>query len=256
MRASWLALLFCACGAMGGGDAGMSVDAGVVEETDAGHDAGLAGSFDAGLLGPSDAGRDGGAPDAGSPDAGLCTPGSCVGRSDGRWTCDPSTRQCGSRPLCINPRTCVYGLVCEFAECVEVDVSGIRCSNFATLGQVTAWNPATVSPQGPITAWVRASARSSASCPEVDLLVNVALTEHPQLPLTFAQLPAGLLHFVAGDGGVTDVRTLPRTPSWARTTGPDQVVRMSLDFEVCVAAGTRFAGFFAQNGNPVCGLIP
>lgn len=146
--------------------------------------------------------------------------------------------------------------MCEFAECNEVDVSGIGCPNFAALGQVTAWNPATVSPQGPITAWVRAASRSSAACPEVDLRVNVALNEHPQLPMNFAQLPAGLLHFVAADGGVTDVRAVPRMPSWARITGPDQVVRVSLEFEVCVAAGARFAGFFAQNGNPVCGLIP
>lgn len=248
-----MVLALCACG---GGpviqDAGvlLETDAGAVD-ADAGVDAGL-GRVDAGL------------PDAGASDAGPCTPGSCVGvgPSTNQWTCNPATRQCGGRPVCLSPRSCVYGLVCAFAECEEANVTGIGCPNFANLPQVTAWNPATVTPQGPITLWVLGGPKDTdtpLACQTrgADFTVTVGLSDGPMLPPTFDLLPPGLLSYVAPDGGVVDVRTLARSSSYRRTTGPNGEPIVMLSFNLCIdnPPAQLTVGFFAQNGNPVCAQL-
>lgn len=246
MRASALVLVLSACGGGAVQDAGLVVDAGGLFD---------AGATDAGLV----------QTDGGVPDAGPCTPGSCVGvgSSANQWTCNPETRRCGDRPLCIGTRTCVYGLVCEFAECVEANVTGIGCANFANLPQVTAWNPATVTPQGPITLWVVGAPKDTAAplaCQTraADFTVSVGLADNPMLPATFDLLPPGLLSYVGPDGGVVDVRSLARSTSYRRTTGANGAPIVTLSFNLCLdnppAAVT--VGFFAQNGNPVCAQVP
>ncbi len=248
MRASALVLVLSACGGGALQDAGVVLDAGSL------FDAGAtdAGATDAGLA----------QTDGGAPDAGLCTPGSCVGPSANQRTCNPETRRCGDRPSCGGGRSCVYGLVCEFAECNEANVTGIGCANFANLPQVTAWNPATVTPRGPITLWVVGGPKDTEAplaCQTraADFTVSVGLADDPMLPATFDLLPPGLLSYVGPDGGVVDVRSLARSTSYRRTTGANGAPIVTLSFNLCLdtPSATVTVGFFAQNGNPVCAQV-
>lgn len=248
MRTSWLLLALCACGGPAMQDAGTMLEADAGSTVDAGV------HVDAGTT-----------VDAGSAvDAGPCTPGSCVGvgPSVNTWTCNPATRSCGNRPLCIGSQTCVYGLVCEFAECSEAIVTGIGCANFANLPQVTSWNPATVTPQGPITRWLLGGPKDNElplACRTrgADFTANVGLMDTPMLPSMLELVPGGLLSYVGPDGGVVDVRTLARPSRYQRSTGTDGLPVVTLSFNLCVDNPPTLwmTGFFAQNGNPVCSPI-
>lgn len=225
-----------------------------------------------GKCGTSSSGTDGGT-DGGTMDAGVtdCTPGSCTAPQ----ICDPTTRRCAAGPACATanpqPDTCVYGLVCSGAACAEAPRTGVTCMNFDNVATPKAWNPATIATKGPVTHSFASNtkdvgmplfcgARGADFSAEANLYSG-----NTNFPAMLDLLPANFLNYVRSDGQILDIKGNGAAQApLARPTGgyssglSNNNKNLRLRFNLCVSGtvpATLTAGFYAENGNPVCATL-
>jgi hypothetical protein len=220
-----------------------------------------------GKCGATSSGTDGGMDGGTGMDAGVCTPGSCTTAGQ---ICNPTTQQCGAPAACAaanpQPDTCVYGLVCSGAACAEAPRTGVTCGNFDMVATPKAWNPATIATKGPVThsfASITKDANMPLFCSTrgADFSAEANLySGNTNFPAMLDMVPAGLLNYVRTDGQIIDVRTgMLARPTGGYSSGlSNNNKNLRLRFNLCVmgtAPATLVAGFFAENGNPVCATL-
>ncbi|MBL8922529.1 MAG: hypothetical protein JNJ54_27000 [Myxococcaceae bacterium] len=217
-------------------------------------------------------GKCGGAATDGGTDGGMdagvtaCTPGSCMGGQ----ICDPTTSRCAAAAACASanaqPDTCVYGLFCSGAACAEAPRTGVTCGNFDMVATPKAWNPATVTPKGPVThsfASITKDANMPLFCGArgADFSAEANLyAGNTNFPTMLDMVPANLLNYVRTDGQIIDVRVgMLARPTAGYSSGlSNNNKNLRLRFNLCVMGtvpATLVAGFYAENGNPVCATL-
>jgi hypothetical protein len=206
----------------------------------------------------------GAVPDAGVPDGGTgpCVPGSCP-----TGVCDPTIQRCAAAAVCLaanpQPDTCAYGLVCSTSSvCGEAPrTTATACMNFATVSSPLRWDPATVSPRGPVT--TAFGPRGSNDLPACASANPVAFTFTTDLyapgttpfPAALELVPSGTLNYVRTDGQIVSLGVGPVRPTSGYASGLSNNNRnLRLVWTVCAPTGTASlrAGFYALNGNAVC----
>lgn len=205
-------------------------------------------------------------------DAGVaCVPGAastCTGGS----ICDPATSKCGTAAACATanpqPDTCVYGLICGGTACAEAPVTGIGCMNFMNLMSPLAWNPATVTPHGPVTHSFASIAKDTGmplfcGTRGADFSAEIKLyAGNTNFPAARDMLPANFLNYVRTDGQAIDVNNA--AGPLVRATGgyanglSNNNKNLTMKMNLCVSGtvpATISAGFYGENGNATCATL-
>lgn len=205
---------------------------------------------------------------SGSPDGGAggaCVPGTCT-----QGLCDPVSQRCVTPPLCTmanpQPDTCTYGLICGSA-CAEAPFTAKGCANFTALTTPLSWDPATVTPRGPVTVAMSSIAKDVAMplfCGSrgADFTAEVRLyAGSTNFPAMRDLLPPNFLNYVRSDGQELDVNN--SVSPLVRATGgyanglSNNNKNLTMKMNLCVTTPppSLIAGFYGANGNPVCSTL-
>lgn len=165
------------------------------------------------------------------------------------------------------PDSCVYGLVCATSACAEAPFTGKGCANFASLSTPLAWDPATITPHGPVTVSMLSIAKDTATplfcgTRSADFTAEVRLySGSTNFPAMRDLLPANFLNYVRSDGQAVDVNNsaspLVRATSGYSAGLSNNNKNLTMKMNLCIASApaSLLAGFYGENGNPVCSTL-